>query len=169
MPSLDRLLSRLAPAPVGRPPELRDRLRVMVRAGVVLTVAASAALALPYYVRAIDRLGDRASVNAAANYDDRELGGGSAVVPEGQPLFEARARIPADETYRIVPGPRVEDATDLTEQYVDQFARFFLMPRRPAPDAPWVLCYGCDPAELEDGLVRVWESPAGVSLWRRPP
>lgn len=133
----------------------------------MLTVALCVVLSVPYYVRAIDRLGDEATANARANYDDREIGGGHSILAETQALYEARGRIPERATYRVVAGPHVEGATELTEQYVDQFARFFLMPRRPAPDAPWVLCYGCERAGLDDTLDVVWESPAGVSLWQR--
>jgi hypothetical protein len=135
-----------------------------VRLGVGICVAVTVVLGLVYFVKAVDRLGDDASRNAAANYDDREFGGGNSIVVDKRGLYEARALIPEDGTYRIVPGPHVEGATELTALYVDQFARYFLMPRRPAPDARWILCYGCDRSELPAGLRVVWDGGQGIML-----
>jgi hypothetical protein len=134
------------------------------RAGVVLCVAVAIAFGLVYFVRTVDRLGDTADSNAAANYDDREFAGGNSLVVDKRALYEARALIPEDGSYRIVPGPRVEGATELTEPYIDQYARFFLMPRRPAADADWIICYGCDPAALERPTDVVWDGGAGISI-----
>jgi hypothetical protein len=50
---------------------------------------------------------------------------------------------------------------------VDQFARSFLMPRRPAADAPWIICYGCDRAQLTGAEV-VWDNGGGIALVRLP-
>ena len=74
------------------------------------------------------------------------------------------ALIPEDGSYRIVPGPRVEGATELTEQYIDQYARYFLMPRRPDPGAEWIICYGCDPEGLERPARVVWDGGGGISI-----
>lgn len=158
-----------------RPPQAPDAslsstlVQRVVRIGVVATVGIAVAFGLVYFVRAVDDLGDQASTNAAANYDDREFGGGNSLVVDKRPLYEARALIPPDGSYRIVPGPNVAGATELTEPYIDQFARFFLMPRRPAADADWILCYGCDPAALERPTDVVWEGGNGISIHRAAP
>lgn len=138
----------------------------VVRAGVAACVVVAVALGLVYFVRAVDELGDQASINGAANYDDREFGGGNSLVEDKRALYEARALIPPDGTYRLVPGPNVVDATELTEPYIDQFARYFLMPRRPAFDASWIICYGCDPALLEARTEVVWDGGGGISIHR---
>jgi hypothetical protein len=100
------------------------------------------------------------------NYDDREFGGGNSLVVDKRALYEARALIPPEGRYRVVPGPNVDGATELTEPYIDQFARSFLMPRRPSPDAEWILCYGCDPAQLEVPTEVVWDGGGGISIHR---
>jgi len=136
------------------------------RLGVMLCVIVALVVGLVYLVRAVDRLGDDASRNSALNFDDREFSGGNSLVVDKRALYEARARIPEDGVYRIVTGPGVEGATELTEPYIDQFARSFLMPRRPTPDASWILCYGCDVSELGSGVEVVWENGGGIALVR---
>jgi hypothetical protein len=137
-----------------------------IRVGVVACVVVVTALGLWYLVRAVDRLDDAAGANAALNYDDREFGGGNSLVVDKRALYEARSLIPKDGSYRVVAGPGVEGATDLTEPYIDQFARYFLMPRRPDPGAAWIICYGCDPAGLERPASTVWDNGAGISILR---
>ena len=146
--------------------ELLEWPRGLARLGVILCVAVALVLGAVYLVRAIDRLGDEASRNAALNFDDREFAGGNSLVVDKRALYEARALIPEDGTYRVAPGPGVAGATDLTEPYIDQFARSFLMPRRPAPDAPVVLCYGCDRAELGSHVDVIWDNGRGIALLR---
>lgn len=138
----------------------------IARLGVILYVAVALVLGLVYFARAVDRLGDDASRNAALNFDDREFAGGNSLVVDKRALYEARALIPEDGTYRVVAGPRVEDATSLTEPYIDQFARSFLMPRRPAADASWILCYGCELSALGARVEVVWENGRGIALAR---
>lgn len=137
--------------------------RGIARLGVVLCVAVAVVFGVVYLVRAVDRLGDDATRNAASNFDDREFAGGNSLVDK-RALYEARALIPEDGTYRVVAGPGVEGATELTEPYIDQFARSFLMPRRPAADARWILCYGCDVSELGGRFQVVWQNGAGIAL-----
>jgi hypothetical protein len=138
----------------------------VARLGVALCVAVASVFGVGYFVRAVDRLGDDAARNAAANFDDREFGGGNSLGVDKRALYEARAVIPEDESYRLVAGPGVKGATELSEQYIDQFARYFLMPRRPAPDASWIVCYGCDRAELGESLEVVWDGGQGIVLGR---
>lgn len=145
-----------------------DRPHGAVRLGVVLCVAMTVALGLVYVVRAVDTLGGDAGRNAAQNFDDREFAGGNSVVVDKNALYEARALIGPDETYRVVAGPGVEGATELTEPHIEQYARYFLMPRRPAADARWIICYGCDLSQLGDDLEILWRSDAGIALGRLP-
>lgn len=138
-----------------------------MRLGVVLCVAVALGYGLVYFTKAVDRLGDQASSNAALNFDDREIAGGNALLADSVPLYEAQALIPEDETYHVVAGPNVEGATELTEAFIDQYARYFLMPRRPSADARWILCYGCAPGELGEGFEIMWQE-AGVMIGRLP-
>ena len=131
----------------------------LVRLGVTVCVAVTVVVSLVYVAKAVDRLGGDASRNAAANLDDRELGGGNALGVDQDALYEARGWIPEDATYRIVLG-------DLTDPNIGQYARYFLMPRRPDPDARWVLCYECDLSSFGDELQVVWENDAGIALGR---
>lgn len=162
------------PAPTTPPfPDLSSFLewpRGIARLGVVLCVVVALGYGSVYFVRAVDRLGDQARSNAALNFDDREFAGGNAVVVANAALYEARGLIAEDETYRVVTGPNVAGATELTEDYIDQYARYFLMPRRPSPDARWIICYGCDPAvDLAAGFEVLWQGEtAGIFLGRLP-
>ncbi len=132
----------------------------------MICVALSVAFGVIYLVKAVDRLGEDAERNAALNYDDREFAGGNSVVIEKRALYEARALIPEDETYRVVTGPRLVGATSLTRDYIDQYARYFLLPLRPAGDARWIICYGCELSELGPGLEVLWRDDAGTAIGR---
>ena len=140
--------------------------RGIARLGVVLCTAIALGVGLVYFVKAVDRLWDTARTNAAQNFDDREFAGGNAVVVANRPLYEARALIPEDETYRVIAGPGVDGATELTAPFIDQYARYFLMPRRPSPDARWIICYGCDRSELGDGFEVFLEDETGIFIGR---
>jgi hypothetical protein len=137
-----------------------------VRVGVVGCIVIATALGLSYLVRAVDRLDDSASTNAAMNFDDREFGGGNSIVVDKRGLYAARSLIPEDGRYRVATGPGVAGATELTEPYIDQFARYFLMPRRPDPRASWILCYGCDPSSIAGRTETEWDNGAGISILR---
>lgn len=138
----------------------------IARLGVVLCTAVALATGLVYFAKAVDTLGDTARTNAAQNFDDREFAGGNALVVANRPLYEARALIPENETYRVVTGPGVEGATELTASFIDHYARYFLMPRRPSPGALWIICYGCDLAGLGDGFEVLLEDEAGILVGR---
>jgi hypothetical protein len=133
----------------------------LVRLGVASCVAVVAALGLAYFVRALDRLDGDAGRNAAANFDDRSFGGGNALGVDKEALEEARGWIPRDGTYRLVVSTHATN--------IGQFARYYLMPRRPKPDARWVLCYRCDLSRFDDRLDVVYKDDAGVTLGRLHP
>ena len=132
----------------------------LVRLGVAACVAVTVGLGLLYFDKAVDRLGGDASRNADANYDDREFGAGNALGVDKDALYQARAWIPENESYRLVADTRLEE--------IDQYSRYFLMPRRPDPDAPWVLCYGCDLSSFGDELRIVWQNDDGLAVGRLP-
>ena len=132
----------------------------LARLGVAACLAVTVVVGLVYLVEAVDTFGGVASGNAAAAYDDRAFGGGDAPGVDQEALTEARGRIPEHGTYRLVVG---QGATN-----IGQFARSFLMPRRPASDARWVLCYDCDLSSFGDGLEVVWQNDAGIAVGRLP-
>ena len=49
---------------------------------------------------------------------------------------------------------------------IEPFMRYFLLPRRESPDAPWILCFACDRGAYPDAQV-VWEDAEGLSILRR--
>ena len=138
----------------------------IARLGVVLCTATALVVGVVYFVKAVDRLGDTARTNAAQNFDDREFAGGNAVVVVNRPLYEARALIGEDETYRVVTGPDVAGATELTASFIEHYARYFLMPRRPSPDARWIICYGCDRSKLGGDFEVLLDDDAGIVVGR---
>jgi hypothetical protein len=164
VPDANRLSAATAGAWLGRVDPRADWPLGVVRLGVALCVGVALALGVVYFVHALDRLGDDAGANAAANFDDREFGGGNSLAVDKNALYEARALIRPEETYHVVAGPAVEGANELTEQHIGEYVRYFLMPRRPSPDARWILCYGCDLAQLGSELDVLWRNDAGISL-----
>jgi hypothetical protein len=155
----DRLAAR-AGRQLSRIDPRSDRPHGLVRLGVVACVALSVAVGLVYFVKAVDTLGGDASANAASTFDDRVLSGGIALGVDQEALIQARGLIPERGTYRLAVAP---GATN-----IGQFARYLLMPRRPAPDARWVLCYGCDLSSFGDKLHVVWQNDAGAAVGRLP-
>jgi hypothetical protein len=132
----------------------------LVRLGVAICVSLALVVGVVYFAKALDELGTDASANAEANTDDRALAGGTSLGLVQEALTQARGVIPERGAYRLVVGP---DATN-----IGQFARYFLMPRRPRADARWVLCYGCDLASLGADLDVLWQDDAGNVVGRLP-
>ncbi len=141
-------------------PDGTRRLGVLACIGVLLAALAA------QYPEALRQADDEASRNAALSYEDREFAGGNSVVADQGGLYEARARIPEDGTYSVSMGAPVDGWTDLTAEFTPWFARYFLLPRREDPAAPWVLCYACDPTE-HPGFETVWTGDDGISLLER--
>jgi hypothetical protein len=139
----------------------------MPRLGVVCLVLVALAAAIVRYPSAIADANDTIAHNAALDYADREIAGGNSVVVDQAAMYEARSRIPAGATYRVVTGAKQPSFNELTIPFVAEFARSFLLPRRPSPTAPWVLCYGCDGSRFPNGEV-VWKDDEGISIIRLP-
>jgi len=143
-----------------------SRFRI-ARVGVVLCVVVSSATVLVQFPRAIARLDRRTDRSESYTYEDREFAAGNSIIPNKQLLYEARALIPPSGTFRVVTGPRpIKDVRDLTRLYAADFARYFLMPRRPAPGSPWVICLGCDVRLIGAKARIIWSDGAGSSLLR---
>lgn len=113
----------------------------------------------------IGELDDRARANAARDFAEREFAGGNSIGADKPTMYAARSLIPRDEPYRLEIGPEPPGATELTEIGLNDWVRFFLMPRRPDPAASWVICYACDPAAIP-GYEPVWEGEDGFSVGR---
>jgi hypothetical protein len=138
----------------------------IVRTGVLfLVVATTGAVAIRYpdVLRDADR---EASANSALSYSDREIAGGNGLVVEQSAVYAARAIIPEGDTFHVVVDPSFEGGSDLTVPYVDSYYRYFLLPRRPAEDAPWIICYSCDLDQYGPDVEVVWEGSDNVSIAR---
>lgn len=136
------------------------------RLGVLACVVVLVAALVQHYPDALREARAEAKRNASLSFEDRDFAGGNSVVADQGGLYEARARIPPEGTYRVSVGQPVEGWTELTAPFVPWFARYFLLPRRQASDAPWVLCYACDPLD-HPGFETVWSGSDGISLLQR--
>jgi hypothetical protein len=110
-----------------------------------------------------------ARANAALDQVDRELGGGNSVLPAQAIAVEARGRIPEDETFTVAVGePRASWSELAIPDTLENYMRYFLLPRRAFPDAPWILCFACDRSAYP-GATPVWEdAEEGLAILRRP-
>ena len=135
---------------------------------VVLCVALTLLVAGIRYVKALSQLADTASTNSSLSFDDREIAGGNSIVVDQLAAYQARALIPVTDSYRVVVGPGLRGATELTEDHIGGWLRYFLMPRRPEDDARWVICYGCDPATLGNRYEVRWRDDNGISIGYLP-
>jgi hypothetical protein len=118
------------------------------------------------YPDAFREANESARANARLDLLDREFGGGNSVIPDQGLLVEARGRIPEDGTFAVAVGERQPGWTDLTATFAETYSRFFLLPRRAAGDAPWILCFACDRSAYPGAEV-VWEGDDGLSILRR--
>ncbi len=118
------------------------------------------------YPEAFRDANEQARANARLDLFDRELGGGNSVIPDQGLVVQARSRIPTDGTFTVAVGEPQSGWTDLTAPFAETYARYFLLPRRLEPDAPWILCLACDPSRYP-GAQAVWEGDDGLSLLRR--
>ena len=118
------------------------------------------------YPDAFREANESARANARLDLLDREFGGGNSVIPDQGLLIEARSRIPEDGTFAVAVGEQQPEWTDLTANFAETYSRYFLLPRRAAPDAPWILCFACDRGAYPGAEV-VWEGDDGLSILRR--
>lgn len=130
---------------------------------MLVSTAAALVVGVVGVVERIVELGSRAGANAARDWAERELGGGNSLGADKEALYAARALIPSHASYRLVLGDPIPGGTELSALGLPDFTRHFLMPRRPADGAEWIICYGCDPAGLA-GYVPVWDGGGGISV-----
>ena len=111
-----------------------------------------------------------ARANAELDQIDRALGGGNSVLPAQAMAIESRGWIPEDETFAVAVGePRPTWSSLAIPATLENYLRYFLLPRRTSPDGPWILCFGCDRGAYPDATV-VWEDPEeGLAILRRAP
>jgi hypothetical protein len=133
---------------------------------VVAVVAASSVVGLGYFAKGLSDLDDGAAANSELSFSDREFGGGNGVVLDQQAAYAAEALIPAHATYRLLTGSGLKEPTSLTLAFVDSWFRYFLMPRRPADDARWLICYGCDTSQFGGKYTPRWQDDRGISIGR---
>jgi len=131
-----------------------------------VAVAASVVFGALYFVKALSDLDGRARANSELSFEDREIAGGNAILVSQDAAYEARGLIPPRATYRVRAGSLLRNAKPLTSTYVESWYRYFLMPRRPAENARWIICYGCDASELGPSFETLWHDDNGVSIGR---
>jgi len=131
---------------------------------VAAVVAASSVVGLGYFAKGLSDLDEGATANAELSFSDREFGGGNGVVLDQQAAYAAQALIPVHATYRLLTGSGVTEPTSLTLPFVESWFRYFLMPRRPADDANWIICYGCDISQFGGKYIARWQDDRGISI-----
>ena len=140
----------------------------IVRIGVVFLVAAATVAVVVRYPQVLRDSGRDADRNSALSFSDREIAGGNGLVADQLAVYAARALIPVDATYHDAVGPDYQGGNDLTRDNVAGYYRYFLLPRRPAEVAPWVICYGCDTRVYGSGAKVVWQDDEGLSIVTLP-
>jgi hypothetical protein len=131
-----------------------------------IVVVVAAGVGVVYLAKALSQFDDAAKANSALSYDDREIAGGNSVLVDQEAAYEARVLIPQRSSYRVVTGPLLRHEKSLTREHVESWFRYFLMPRRPRGDARWIICYGCDPSELQGTYTARWQDRNGISIGR---
>jgi hypothetical protein len=136
--------------------------RLVVAFCVVTTLVALAVR----YPAALHDANETAKANAALDLVDRTVGAGSSVFPDQSLLVEAGGLIPANDSFAVAAGNPRPGWTELTAGSAEPFLRYFLLPRRLDPKAPWIVCIGCD-RSVYSSVMTVWEGDNGLSILRR--
>lgn len=111
-----------------------------------------------------------ARANARLDNIDRQLGGGNSVLPAQGIAIEARGRIPEHGTFAVAVGPRPPEWSVLADQAsLENYMRYFLLPRKMESVAPWILCFACDRSVYSNARA-VWEdSETKLAILRQSP
>jgi hypothetical protein len=141
-------------------------LRIAVRIGVVLCVAAACLLAAGELEDAVAVFDFQADANVAATFNERTypeiefLPGGATVIED------ARLWMPEDATYRVVSGPSLSEAWSSSLPTV---LFVLLMPRSQTQleSAPWLFCHSCTPSTLGPEYEVLSDSGHGFVFARR--
>jgi hypothetical protein len=132
-------------------------------AACVVVALGSAAVGIP---RSVAKLSSRAEHSASLSFSDRGFALGNSIYPDQALLYEARAWIPPRGRYRVDVGKEPFEGEKIwTHLYALQFAQYFLLPRLPDSNAPWVICVACDRTALGPTTV-VWDDHRSSSLLR---
>ena len=132
---------------------------------LVATVAIAAVVTYPGLMR---EAGEEAHDNSERTYVDRDVAGGNGLVADQQAVYAARALIPPHAAYHVAVAPDYEAGDELTQGHVASFFRYFLVPRRPAEAASWIVCYGCDLAEYGPRAEVLWRGDEDISIVHVP-
>jgi hypothetical protein len=138
----------------------------IVRTGVAFLVATALIAVAFAYPGVLRQAGRDATHNSELSYSDREIAGGNGLVADQVAVYAARALIPENDTYKVLVDPAYAGGGADTVQFVDSYYRYFLMPRRPAEGAQWIICYGCDLAPYGSRAQVLWEGDHDVSIAR---
>ncbi|HJS50222.1 MAG TPA: hypothetical protein VJ745_07840 [Gaiellaceae bacterium] len=138
----------------------------IVRSGVAFLVAVTVVAVLVRYPTVLRQAGRDAARNSDLSYSDREIAGGNGVVADQNAVYAARGIIPESETYKVVVDPGFQGGSSQTVPFVDSYYRYFLVPRRPAEAAQWLICYACDLEPYGSRAQVVWEGDEDVSIVR---
>ena len=117
--------------------------------------------------RARSSLGDDAGRNAALSFADREIAGGNSILVDQLAAYEARALIPADDTFRVVTGPNLKETTPLTLQAISPWLTYFLMPRRQSGTRLGHLLRLRHVAGSAAPIAVLWRDEVGISIGTR--
>jgi hypothetical protein len=144
----------------------RRRLLGAIRVALACLVVIVVIAAVVGYLAMLPEVGREATRNDSLSFLDREIAGGNSVVADQAAVYAARALIPVDQTYHVAVSPSYAGGSDLTREHVAGYYRYFLMPRRPAEGAPWVVCYGCDLEAYGAAAQVVWRGDEDISIVR---
>jgi len=136
----------------------------VIHAGVVALVSCVAITAVVAYFPLVSDVGREASRNSSSSYVDREIAGGNGLVADQAAVYAAQALIPKDSTYHVAVGSDYAGGDELTRDFVTSYYGYFLMPRRSAEGAPWIICYGCELSVYGPGATVVWKDDQGISI-----
>jgi hypothetical protein len=122
-----------------------------------------------HYPREFADANRAARANARLDHVDRALGGGNSVLPAQAIAIEALGRIPEHDTFTVAAGEPLEGWSELAiPPTLENYMRYFLLPRRTDPDAPWIVCFACDRRAYPNAQP-VWEDQEhGLAILRRP-
>jgi hypothetical protein len=137
-----------------------------IRVGVVFLTGVALAAVVVRYPAVLHDIDQSAARNAALSFADRDIAGGNGLVADQTAVYAARGLIPKGDSYHVAVSPDFAAGSDLTVRYVQSYYQYFLLPRRQAETAQWVVCYGCDLGEYGPGAKVVWRGSDGISILR---
>jgi len=141
-----------------------------VALGAVLCVVVAAASGALRLDEALGLFDFRADENAALGYLERVYADNGLVVSR-RVVEDGLAWIPENASYRVVMGSRIAGEHRFTRLVLEDFLRYFLLPRRltESDSAPWVFCYGCDVSSLGERFRVLSDNGDGILFGRTAP